>query len=92
MAVAALLHPQVCHAQGLAPKSFRPEEVAVSLKHADDVIIADLLHTHKQQSRSETNRHNKQSAFSPSWLRWQELDFMQWSAAKLQHLELQTIC
>lgn len=41
---AALLDPEVLHAQ-LPPKPLRPEQVAVALKHADHVIVAQLLHT-----------------------------------------------
>ncbi len=45
VADAAVLHPHVRHAQ-LAPKALRPEQVAVALKHALDVVVLDLLRSH----------------------------------------------
>lgn len=45
VADAAVLHPQVLHAQ-LLSKSLCPEQVAVALKHALDEVILNLLQTH----------------------------------------------
>lgn len=42
VAVAALLHPQVRHVERLAAEALRPEQVAVALKHGDDVLVAQL--------------------------------------------------
>ena len=53
MAVAALLHPQIAHAQRLAPQPLRPEQVAVALEHADDVVIAQLLRTDRTASHQQ---------------------------------------
>ena len=39
MAVAALLHPQVIHAEHLAAVAVSPEEVGVALEHGDDVVV-----------------------------------------------------
>jgi hypothetical protein len=41
--VPALLHPKVAHAQSLTPKPLSPEKVAVALKHAHNVVVAQLL-------------------------------------------------
>jgi len=46
VAVAALLDPQVAHAERLAAQALRPEQVAVALEHADDVVVAQLLRAH----------------------------------------------
>jgi len=43
VAVAALLDPEVAHAQGLVAKPLRPEQVAVAFEHTDDVVVADSL-------------------------------------------------
>jgi hypothetical protein len=43
VAVAALLHPQVAHAQGFAAKALRPEQVGAALKHRHDIVITDAL-------------------------------------------------
>ena len=45
VADAAVLNPQVLHAQ-LLPKALCPEEIAVPLKHALDEVILNLLHHH----------------------------------------------
>ena len=39
VAVAALLHPQVVHAEHLAAVAVGPEEVGVALEHGDDVVV-----------------------------------------------------
>ena len=43
MAVAALLHPKVAHAQ-LFAEPLGPEEVGVALKHAHNVVVINSLH------------------------------------------------
>jgi hypothetical protein len=45
--VAALLYPEIVHAQHLLAEALCPEQVAVALKHAHDVFVPQLLHTTK---------------------------------------------
>jgi hypothetical protein len=54
VAVAALLDPQVGHAQGLATKALGPEQVAVAFEHADNVIVRNPL---RARSRRSSTRH-----------------------------------
>ena len=56
VADAAVLDPQVAHAQ-LAPEPLRPEQVAVALEHALDVVVVDLLHPGAASSQLNTQIH-----------------------------------
>ena len=43
MRIAALLDPELIHAEYLLAEALRPKQVAVALKHTHDIVIAYLL-------------------------------------------------